>query len=224
MAEIRGTSLGTGTQGRTRCSRAALLGRLPSLCWAMGTALHCSGMSLHCFSGCKQEVRAQGCGLKTAGIAGNQGVAISSTRYRWRQDRVNTVQHLHSGTQCTLPSLEKLIRHRVQLPSRGTWTRGRNGLRGSFRCSRKGVQSPAPVREQPQAPTQAGSVQPGSTWSSWWAILSFILAAKSPTVSCAAVRGKLPAGPGRWPLLSTQHPKSCSGLPSTIKVDLRWIH
>lgn len=140
----------------------------------------------------------QGCGLKIAGLAGNQRAAIHSTKYSWRQARVNTetntVQHLHAGTQCTLPELEKLIPLSSAAFHR-TWTGGRNGLRGNSCCSRKGVQSLMPVREQPQAPAQA--VQLGSTWKSWRAILLKALVAKSPTLSCAAVRRVLAAGPWR---------------------------
>lgn len=132
--------------------------------------------SLHRCLGSKQEVRAQGCGLKTAGIVGNHGVAISSTKYSWRQARVNTetntVQQLHAGTQCTLPKSEMLIQHRVHLPSKGTWMGGRNGLRGTSSYSRKGVRSPEPVTEQPQPGVVGTTVQLGSTWRSWWAIIS----------------------------------------------------
>lgn len=140
-AEIRGTSLGTGTQGRTRYTQSCPAGKAPRPVLSNEHV---------------PEMKAQGYGLRTPGIAGNQGFAISSTKYSWKQARVNTetntVQHLHAGTRCTLPRLEKLIEHRVQLPSRGTWTGGKTELRGSLYCSGKGVQSPAPVREQPQAP------------------------------------------------------------------------
>lgn len=204
-------SLVTGTQGRTRCSRAALPGKLPGLCWAMGTAKCCSA-TCPC-TAAQRASRWSGIGMWTENC-GNRWGAISSIL----QLEANWVQYCPASA-CWDSVHPPQGREADTAQGSAAFQRDLNGLRGSSSCWTRGVQCSATVREQLQPPAQAWAVRLGSTWGSCWAILSKALWQKfqqCPVLQWGAYRQQGQGDGSSSPLNSQSPVQACPAQYSWI--------